>query len=34
MMEAHWVSVVHPDRAEGIRAWNERREPKFADPDR
>jgi enoyl-CoA hydratase len=34
MMESHWVSVVHPDRLEGIRAWNERREPHFVDPDR
>ena len=23
MMEAHWRSVVHPDRVEGIRAFNE-----------
>jgi enoyl-CoA hydratase/carnithine racemase len=34
MMEAHWTSVVHPDRVEGIRAFNEGREPEFADPDR
>ena len=27
MMEAHWRSVVHPDRVEGIRAFNEGREP-------
>ena len=33
MMEAHWRSVVHPDRVEGIRAFNEGREPAFADPD-
>jgi enoyl-CoA hydratase len=33
MMEAHWRSVVHPDRAEGIRAFNEGREPTFPDPD-
>jgi len=33
MMEAHWRSVVHPDRVEGIRAFNEGREPVFADPD-
>lgn len=33
MMEAHWRSVVHPDRAEGIRAFNEDREPTFPDPD-
>jgi enoyl-CoA hydratase len=34
MMEAHWTSVVHADRLEGIRAWNEGREPRFLDPDR
>jgi enoyl-CoA hydratase len=34
MMESHWASVVHPDRLEGIKAWNERREPQFLDPDR
>ena len=33
MMEAHWRSVVHPDRVEGIRAFNEEREPTFPDPD-
>lgn len=33
MMEAHWRSVVHPDRVEGIRAFNEGREPAFPDPD-
>ena len=33
MMEAHWRSVVHPDRVEGIRAFNEDREPTFQDPD-
>ncbi len=33
MMEAHWRSVVHPDRGEGIRAFNEDREPTFQDPD-
>ena len=33
MMEAHWRSVVHPDRVEGIRAFNEAREPTFQDPD-
>ncbi len=33
MMEAHWRSVVHPDRVEGIRAFNEDREPTFPDPD-
>ncbi len=34
MMEAHWRSVVHPDRVEGIRAFNEDREPEYPDPDR
>jgi enoyl-CoA hydratase len=33
MMEAHWRSVVHPDRVEGIRAFTEGREPVFPDPD-
>jgi enoyl-CoA hydratase len=33
MMEEHWRSVVHPDRVEGIRAFNEGREPVFPDPD-
>jgi len=33
MMEPHWRSVVHPDRVEGIRAFNEGREPTFGDPD-
>jgi enoyl-CoA hydratase len=33
MMEAHWRSVVHPDRVEGIRAFNEDREPKFQDAE-
>ena len=32
MMEAHWRSVVHPDRVEGIEAFNEDREPMFPDP--
>ena len=27
MMEAHWRSAVHPDRSEGIRAFNEGRDP-------
>jgi enoyl-CoA hydratase len=33
MMEAHWRSAVHPDRTEGIGAFNEDREPTFQDPD-
>ena len=33
MMDAHWRSVVHPDRVDGIRAFNEGREPVFRDPD-
>jgi enoyl-CoA hydratase len=33
MMEAHWRSVVHPDRVEGILALNEGREPSFPEPD-
>jgi enoyl-CoA hydratase len=33
MMEAHWRSVVHPDRLEGGRAFTEGREPTFTDPD-
>ena len=33
MMDAHWRSVVHPDRVEGIRAFNEGREPTFQDPE-
>lgn len=33
MMEAHWRSAVHPDRFEGIAAFNEDREPTFQDPD-
>ena len=33
MMEAHWRSAVHPDRIEGIGAFNEDREPIFQDPD-
>ena len=33
MMEAHWRSVVHPDRIEGIRAFTEGREAAFPDPD-
>jgi enoyl-CoA hydratase len=33
MMEAHWRSAVHPDRVEGIGAFNEGREPTFQDAD-
>ena len=33
MMEAHWRSAVHPDRAEGIGAFNDDRDPRFADAD-
>jgi enoyl-CoA hydratase len=33
MMEAHWRSAIHPDRTEGIGAFNESREPTFQDPD-
>ncbi len=33
MMDAHWRSAVHPDRLEGIGAFNDGREPAFQDPD-
>ena len=33
MMEAHWRSAVHADRVEGIGAFNDGRDPTFADPD-
>jgi enoyl-CoA hydratase len=33
MMEAHWRSAVHPDRVEGIGAFNDAREPTFQDSD-
>ena len=33
MMEAHWRSAVHPDRIEGIGAFNEDRDPTFQDAD-
>ena len=33
MMDAHWRSAVHPDRIEGIGAFNEDRDPTFQDPD-
>lgn len=33
MMEAHWRSAVHPDRIEGIGAFNDGRDPHFQDAD-
>ena len=33
MMESHWRSAVHPDRIEGIGAFNEDRDPVFRDAD-
>jgi len=33
MMEAHWRSAVHPDRVEGIGAFNDNRDPHFQDPE-
>jgi enoyl-CoA hydratase/carnithine racemase len=33
MMDAHWRSAVHPDRVEGIGAFNDDREPTFNDSD-
>lgn len=33
MMEAHWRSALHPDRVEGIGAFNEDRAPVFRDAD-
>jgi enoyl-CoA hydratase len=33
MMDSHWRSAVHPDRVEGIGAFNEDREPHFQDAD-
>jgi enoyl-CoA hydratase len=33
MMEAHWRSAVHPDRVEGIGAFNDGRDPVFQDAD-
>ena len=33
MMDMHWRSAVHPDRVEGIGAFNEGREPTFQDSD-
>jgi enoyl-CoA hydratase len=33
MMESHWRSAVHPDRVEGIGAFNDNRDPVFRDAD-
>jgi enoyl-CoA hydratase/carnithine racemase len=33
MMDAHWRSAVHADRVEGIGAFNDGRDPTFADAD-
>jgi enoyl-CoA hydratase/carnithine racemase len=33
MMEAHWRSALHPDRVEGIGAFNDGREPVFRDAE-
>jgi enoyl-CoA hydratase len=33
MMESHWRSAVHPDRIEGIGAFNDGRDPTFQDSD-
>jgi enoyl-CoA hydratase len=33
MMAAHWRSAVHPDRLEGIGAFNDNRDPVFRDAD-
>ena len=33
MMDAHWRSAVHPDRIEGIGAFNDGRDPTFQDSD-
>ncbi len=33
MMDNHWRSAVHPDRVEGIGAFNDGREPSFDDAD-
>ena len=33
MMDAHWRSAVHPDRVEGIGAFNDGRDPTFQDAD-
>src|SRR3954469_2937085 len=33
MIESHWRSAVHPDRVEGIGAFNDGRDPSFRDAD-
>ncbi len=33
MMDSHWRSAVHPDRIEGIGAFNDGRDPTFQDSD-
>ena len=33
MMDSHWRSAVHPDRVEGIGAFNDGRDPSFSDSD-
>jgi enoyl-CoA hydratase len=33
MMDSHWRSAVHPDRVEGIGAFNDDRDPHFQDAD-
>jgi enoyl-CoA hydratase len=33
MMDSHWRSAIHPDRAEGIGAFNDDRDPSFRDAD-
>ena len=33
MMDNHWRSAVHPDRIEGISAFNDGRDPVFQDAD-
>jgi enoyl-CoA hydratase/carnithine racemase len=33
MMGGDWRSALHPDRLEGIGAFNQDREPTFQDPD-
>ncbi|MGX7680305.1 enoyl-CoA hydratase/isomerase family protein [Jatrophihabitans sp. DSM 45814] len=33
MMEAHWRSAIHPDRVEGINAFNDGRDPHFQNVD-